>query len=93
MKFSVVLGVLVLFVYAEAASLPVNQEIEISPEDKDEKPLNELTREKRQFGFGGFGLPGIGIGYAPGFGYGGYPGYGNYGYGKNYVNEFMSKER
>jgi hypothetical protein len=51
--------------------------IEVEPSGKVDQPSSELTREKRQFGFGGFGLPGIGFGYAPGFGYGG--GYGGYG--------------
>jgi hypothetical protein len=91
MKLSGVLGVIALLVYIEAAAVPLEQAVEDSPESKTlveepakaEESTDELTRQKRQFGFGGlgFGFPGIGFGgYAPSYGYGGYPGgYGGYG--------------
>jgi hypothetical protein len=114
MKVIFVSAILMLVVYAQAASIPEvndikevqtlensdgsesnsvlkNLVIKVEPPGKVDQTSTELTREKRQFGFGGFGIPGIGFGYAPGFGYGGghgtfggYPGgYGGYpgGYG------------
>jgi hypothetical protein len=99
MKLITVLGVFVVFVYVEAASVQIEGSVEDSPvrtlilePAKVETSADELTRQKRQFGFGGFGFPGVGFGYpggyAPGFGYGGYGGYGHGhggygGYGEN----------
>jgi hypothetical protein len=98
MKLLVLLGVIALLVYVEAAVVPLEQAVEDSPESKTlveepakaEESTDEQTRQKRQFGIGGFGIPGIGFGgYAPGFGYGGYPGgYGGYGgYGESCANQ------
>jgi hypothetical protein len=87
MKVFIVSGILMLVVYAQAASIPEVEKnqimsknflesnsapeiktlvIEVEPSEKVDQPSSELTREKRQFGYGG--------GY--GGGHGGYGGYG-----------------
>lgn len=76
----------------ESASAPKSLIYEIESVEPSNEPSKDLTRDKRQFGFGGIGIGigGFGGGYGggPGFG-GGYGGYGGYGggyggYGKLY---------